>query len=192
MCSPDGFSGVDDFSLLSPRAFLLTKHYEANASLDIYTFEDSAINPQSHHDGLRSVDWHCKLQLPTLKAPVQYHDLMTHTGPFNARADPGSHFRCTDEVRVHILDLTLGPFAPWGEDPPEQHPRFFTVVVSHKGLMNYVQKLIEGKEAKTEASVHLTVPWEEWGPQNTRWLISRHSSGWLRYVLDDLTLLESH
>jgi hypothetical protein len=96
-------------------------------------------------------------------------ELTTTTGPFLARAPADAPFAAARTARVHVFTLHHDPTTQRGRWQPA------CFVVHNRTLMQYVETY--GKKA---AGVAADVPWEEWGPEGTRFFVLANGFQWLR------------
>jgi hypothetical protein len=95
-------------------------------------------------------------------------ELTTTTGPFLARPPADVPFATARDVRVHVFTLHHDPAAHRGG---RWQPACF--VVHNRTLMRYV----DGYSEEVGAA---DVPWDEWGPQGTRFFVLAMGFQWLR------------
>ncbi|KAI5114812.1 hypothetical protein M0805_005347, partial [Coniferiporia weirii] len=131
------------------------------------------------------------LLLPTLQPNNHYAELSAHTAPFTANAPKGSPFASSDDARIHVLSVVTQPAPPPHSNsdsevgvPPTGHAASFVVIVLNRILLKYAHAHMQrgGGANTTRPCAQMDVPWEEWGPRNTRWFHERSSHAWLRYV----------
>lgn len=116
------------------------------------------------------------LLLPELQPHNTYSEVGSHTAPFTAArpAPPGTPFTTAEDARVHVMAIAT---VPANNHPGGRHMGSFTVIVRNRALLAFA-----GTPAEDGEGPDVEVPWEEWGPANTRWLSERHRHAWLRYV----------
>ncbi|KAL5513947.1 hypothetical protein ACEPAG_2708 [Sanghuangporus baumii] len=204
---------MDDFSLLSNYAFMMTSRYH-QGSIKIYTFR--APNGCVLFSGLgpaKLADLRCTtLLLPALQPNNHYAELSTHTAPFSARVPNGLPFASSEDARVHVMSVLTQPAQPPHSSSDSElghgvggHPASFVVILMNRALLKYADKNLERIDAKTEEKGRMEddtsiisrnksqrrkpksdgsveVPWDEWGPRNTRWFSERSTHAWQRYV----------
>jgi hypothetical protein len=165
-----------DFDFVSPRAYVLASCRDAG-HLDLFTF--GPLSPLPHSPGgtfqQRTGTHAARLRLPLLQPGVSLTRCTVHSGPFEAHGRPGGpppplHAEC-----VHVLSTNyVGT-----EDAP---PRRFSVFFKRRTLLSYTERT-HGSLAR---STPVDVPWEAWGPRNTRVMPQYQPFGWLRYVRPQL------
>jgi hypothetical protein len=93
-----------------------------------------------------------------------------HTGPFTCTSShllrPPKAFVTAPHARIHVVNIDLGH----GPNAPEP-PVSCLIVIRNKTFLAYV-----------EDPEPLDVPWDDWGPAQTRWIPGGTGSLWLRYV----------
>ena len=104
------------------------------------------------------------LRLPRMRAGHEPHHSSTHSGPFVRYPTRGRAFGTARESRVHLMSIHYG----------ERGPRFHLFV-----LNRYLLALFPRAGPPPPARV---LEWEEWGPQNTRFLEHSVNFQWLRCV----------
>ena len=199
---------MDDFSLLSNYAFMMTSRYH-QGSIKVYTFRTpngrvlfSGFGPANFSD-LRCTT----LLLPALQPNNHYAELSTHTAPFTANVPKGSPFTSSDDARVHVMSVLTQPTQPPHSSSDSElghgiggHPASFAVIVLNRTLLKYADKNLERKDVnawkedapgvnrdksqrrKVKGDGSVEVPWDEWGPRNTRWFSERSTHAWQRCV----------
>ncbi|KAH7886541.1 hypothetical protein F5I97DRAFT_1966709 [Phlebopus sp. FC_14] len=160
--------GLCDFSFISNRAFFSTT-IARGGMIQIFTFG----HEPSHPDTVDDIVHVTNLVLPPLRPAVHMINLTTHTGPFLARCPPNKPFTASNESRVHVLNMQyINPVS----DGIRISPRF-CAFFHNRILVDCIRRY----EAKGRGE-HIHVPWENWGPTNTRFLQQHSSFQWLRYV----------
>lgn len=155
--------GTWDFSFLSNRAFMITSTSGAGA-IDLYSFSGKApawpnpLPPPTHV---------ATLSLPPLKEGQELHHFSTHSGPIVHGPMPGKPFEPAREKRIHLMSLHYG----------ERGPRYHMFVHNH-----YLMSHIPPGFGSGEAWKMVELPWDSWGPANTRFLEHNVHFQWLRYV----------
>jgi len=96
-------------------------------------------------------------------------ELTTTTGPFLACPPADVPFTPARNARAHVFTLHHDPAAHRGRWQPA------CFVVHNRTLIQYV-------DAYREEVGAADVPWEEWGPQGTRFFVLAMGFQWLRYV----------
>ncbi|KAJ7102824.1 hypothetical protein C8R44DRAFT_808603 [Mycena epipterygia] len=148
-----------DFAFLSPRAYILTcannSAYLPGRPTGIGEINIYKFDGTCHDDPTRVAT----LQLPQIDPKRSLYGMIAHSGPFCAGPVPGAPFSKSNDQRICVISLVY--------DGSE----FYSVYVHHRYLEKYL----------TNEGTPPTVPWDEWGPQNSRMLPIRHRF-WLRYV----------
>lgn len=158
------FRFVDDFSLVSPNAFMVTKSCPKGA-IDIYTFRSK--DKSVCQNGVSAA--HCvSLLLPELKEHTRYDNFTSHTAPFTAHIPEGKPFYTSEESRIHVM--TIKTISRPGSTV--SHMGDFVIIVPNRVLLKYANGSMSGTEFL----------WEEWGPRNTCWFQERYVPAWMRYV----------
>ncbi|KAI6127159.1 hypothetical protein F5141DRAFT_996817 [Pisolithus sp. B1] len=161
-----------DVSFISSRAFFVTTA-QKGGTIEIFTFD--ARTPKSNVTHVAS------LHLPTILPHIRVSNFSTHTGPFLARPPSDRPFVAANEERTHVFSLHY-------VDPnPEAVRRLmrFCVFLKNSTLERYIRQHQSRSGVGEEGStVPLAVPWEEWGRENTRFMVHHWSQfEWLsRYV----------
>ncbi|KAJ7018350.1 hypothetical protein C8F04DRAFT_392359 [Mycena alexandri] len=150
---------IGDFHLLSPRSYILTRADEdetRSGQIEIFTFDGDSPNTPKHV---------ATLELPEI-AP---HGFITSTtvqmGPFCAKPNPNTPFSKANEHRIcmFLIRYNLDVWA-----------RLF---VHYRWLERYTLPSVRGDNG-TEPII---VPWDEWGPLNSR-MLSGDDHRWIRHV----------
>ncbi|TCD61584.1 hypothetical protein EIP91_008187, partial [Steccherinum ochraceum] len=148
--------GTWDFAFLSNRAYFLTV-IGGRGSIEIYTINDAS------EDGLSGSIHVASLLLPETKADVEMHNFSTHSSPFlGGDVANGRPFAASQENRIHLMAFHYG----------QQGPRYH-LFVKNDFLLSFTKKYTGQRQ------VYM---WEEWGPDNTRFLEHNVQFQWLRYV----------
>jgi hypothetical protein len=168
--------GIDDMSFLSATTFLIT--CPSLGHIEIYEFDDPAVS----HYGPTSKGI---FKLPTLQPWCTYSYL--HASSYPAVGQPytlnpipsfeKSLFHPSPDNRICAVHI---PF-----ENEFGHPVRSTLLIHSRvffGLDPYVS-------ASQEESQSHIVPWEAWGPQNTRWYLADWS-GW-RYASYGLKVIDA-
>ncbi|KAH8111595.1 hypothetical protein DFH11DRAFT_1690281 [Phellopilus nigrolimitatus] len=180
---------IDDFSLISNRAFMMTSRSPQGA-IRVHTFWAPEFDdPINNGRGSSSKDWKVgctALLFPALQPNNHYAELSSHTAPFTAHIPKGKPFAASEDARVHVMSVTTQPTQPPHSNsdselgfPTVGHVASFIVVVRNRILLKYAERKCA---MNTRGNTITEVPWEEWGPRNTRWLPERSTHAWLRYV----------
>ena len=128
---------VDDFSLISNHAFMVTNRYPCG-SLDVYPFRTPS-GQELSATPMRLSSLKCtSLLLPALQASNQYAVINSHTSPFTAQIPKGAPFATSEEARIHVLSVTTQPSQPSHSNsdselslaPPGRAASFVVVVVN--------------------------------------------------------------
>jgi hypothetical protein len=147
-----------DFSFLSPRAYILTSSAD-QGSIHIFTFESPAPSSSTHI---------VTLLLPELEDHVIVQYLTTHTGPFQARCPPNKPFTTSPKSRIHVMSIQYDSI------DHHAHPSYCFFIHNH-ALLEYISTYSFRNEYDM-----FTIPWENWGPRNTRFLARQVPFHWLR------------
>ncbi|KAH9051375.1 hypothetical protein EDB83DRAFT_2226136 [Lactarius deliciosus] len=150
-----------EFSFLSPRAYMITT-LKDGGEIRIYSFA----SPSSPRQPTHVATLHLPTPNPT-RAPLE---LTTTTGPFLARPPTGSPFSFAGTARVHVFALHHDPGAHRGRWQPA------CFVMHNRTLIRYVEA------HRDDGAGAMDVPWEEWGPTETRFFVLAMGFRWLRYV----------
>ncbi|KAH8991386.1 hypothetical protein EDB86DRAFT_1599046 [Lactarius hatsudake] len=150
-----------EFSFLSPRAYMITT-LKDGGEIRIYSFASPSSSRQPTHVAT--------LHLPNPNPTLALFELTTTTGPFLARPPTGSPFSFARTARVHVFTLHHDPGAHRGRWRPT------CFVMRNRTLMRYVEAY------RDDGASAMDVPWEEWGPTETRFLVLAMGFQWLRYV----------
>ncbi|KAJ7026928.1 hypothetical protein C8F04DRAFT_1123727 [Mycena alexandri] len=158
LAGPQFPHSVSDFSLISPQAYILAavndSQYYRGRPKGI-----GEIHIYSFEETQRNYPNHvATLQLPH-PDPGRFLDrIIAHSGPFCAYPLPGPFSKSNDN-RIMVISLAY------------DRSEYYSIYVHHRYLKKYL----------TNDGPPLTIPWDEWGPQNSRMLPGRHLF-WLRYV----------
>lgn len=155
-------SDISDFSFISNRAYMITCGTNGG-SIQIFTFGEN------EHEIIHVAS----LSLPPLKSRVHLGHCGIHTGPFVARCLPNTPFWTNQEERMYVLSVQYVQENP---DVPSARPRFF-LFFKNSTPLRYIQKYHEQRGTSS-----FEVPWEEWGPRESRMLHHQLPYQWLRYV----------
>lgn len=136
------------------------------------------------------------LAFPSLATNNVYSKITSHTAPFSSGTCAGKPFNTAEDVRVHIMSVATDPQRTAVDNLSEVTDRTmldlhgravvrgkagnYTVIVTNRVLLRYAE-MVRSIGMKQE----MEVPWEEWGPRNTRWITERHNYAWLRYAIHD-------
>lgn len=140
-------------------------------ALEIYTFRES------EDASLKQWTWDSDhnrtfLDFPELQEEYHYSLITTHTAPFVANVPANKPFYTSEDARVHIMSVAIEPVRRRG------HARSYTVAIPNRILLRYAKLC---KVTSTPSMRDRNIPWEIWGPANTRWVEETHSYAWLRY-----------
>ncbi|KAI6021043.1 hypothetical protein EDC04DRAFT_3068226 [Pisolithus marmoratus] len=191
-----------DFSFISSRAFFVTT-IQTYGTIDIFTFDDDTTEPDqsdSHppssspssseeHESTAykfitppesNVTHVASLHLPTTLPHIRVMNLSTHTGPFLARPPSGRPFVAANEERTHVFSVQYVNPSP---DAPRRQIRF-CVFLKNSTLEGFIPKYHSRSSVGRETlATPLVVPWEEWGRENTRFMVHHWNQfEWMRYV----------
>ncbi|KAH8985235.1 hypothetical protein EDB86DRAFT_3246446 [Lactarius hatsudake] len=140
-------------------------------------WEFSLLSPRAHmittlKDGgeIRIYSFCVSLVIQAANPPLALFELTMTTGPFLTRPPTGSPFSFVRTARVHVFTLHHDPGAHWGRWRPT------CFVMCNWTLMRYVEAY------RDDGASAMDVPWEAWGPTETRFLVLAMGFQWLRYV----------
>ncbi|KAH9031019.1 hypothetical protein EDB85DRAFT_2146365 [Lactarius pseudohatsudake] len=150
-----------DFSFLSPRACMVTT-LKDGGEIRIYSFASPSSSRRPTHVAT--------LHLPAPHPNRALFELTTTTGPFLARPPAGSPFSFSRTARIHVFTMHHDPGAHRGRWQPA------CFVMHNRTLMRYVETY------RDDGSGAVDVPWEEWGPAETRFFVLAMGFQCLRYV----------
>ncbi|KAJ6535127.1 hypothetical protein B0H19DRAFT_1185045 [Mycena capillaripes] len=150
---------VANFHFLSPRSYILgykDNLFNGSGAIGIYIFEGNRPNSPTQI---------AALELPALNSDRYISSIQIQTGPFCANPIIGTPFSKSNDSRLFVFLMSYGPTRQWC--------RMF---LHHRYLHRYVLDYV--RENRTKTTV---VPWEEWGPENSRILPAGNHS-WNRHV----------
>ncbi|KAH9895700.1 senescence-associated protein-domain-containing protein [Cubamyces lactineus] len=166
-----------DFGFLSNRAFMVTVAH-GQGYIEIYTFNadlDVSVQTQSPPStGRRPPVRIATLLLPSVKPGKNLQRFATHSGPFVGRPTPGRPFETSPDCRLHVMELGYG-----------DHFERFSLFVRNRHLLSYIPPDL----GFSETYMPVTVAWDEWGPENTRFVSIIARFQWLRYVHGERVVL---
>lgn len=142
-------------------------------SIEIYTFDgDGDVSPstEAHSPSLAGNPLPTKvavLKLPPTKPGQGPTRFQTHSAPFVSRPTPGRAFETSPDSRLHVMELSYG-----------DHGRRCNLFVRNRFLLSHVPADLNSGVV----SAPLTKRWEEWGPDNTRFMEMIGRFQWLRCV----------
>ncbi|KAI0773132.1 senescence-associated protein-domain-containing protein [Trametes elegans] len=174
-------TGAYDFAFLSNRAYMITVT-TGPGSIEIYTFDgdgDVSLSTGAHSPSLGGNPLPTKvavLELPPTKPGQGPTRFQTHSAPFVARPTPGRAFETSPDSRLHVMELSYG-----------DHGRRCNLFVRNRFLLSHVPADLNSGVV----SAPLTKRWEEWGPDNTRFMEMIGRFQWLRYVHAERVILPS-
>ena len=152
--------GTWDFAFLSSRAFFLTSA-DASGSIELFTFKSR----ESGAPDIISPKHVVSLRLPELVEGRDVRNFSTHSAPFlGGDITKDVPFASSQDDRIHVMTLTYG----------DRSPRF------HLFIKNSF--LLGLATAEGASGLKQVLPWEEWGPDNTRFFEHNVQFQWLRYV----------
>ncbi|KAG1792330.1 uncharacterized protein HD556DRAFT_1528034 [Suillus plorans] len=152
---------ISDFSFISNRAYMITRGIDGG-SIQVFTFGEN------QHEIVHVAS----LSLPLLESRHFVHCAI-HTGPFVARCPPNTPFWTNQEERMYVLSVDYIQMDP---HIPRARPKFF-LFFKNSTPLRYIRKYREQRETSP-----FEVPWEEWGPHESRMLRHQAPYQWLRYV----------
>ncbi|KAJ7229560.1 hypothetical protein B0H12DRAFT_1147530 [Mycena haematopus] len=149
---------VAEIHLLSSRSYVFAhasfdSGFESG-QIDIFTFDGNSTN---------SPALVATLGLPPLNPGVFITNIIIQAGPFCANPISGTPFSKSNERRIYMFLICYGV------------TNWCRLFVNYRWLHNYV---VDHVREKTGAIV---VPWNEWGPQNSRMLPGENHQ-WNRHV----------
>ncbi|KAJ7620295.1 hypothetical protein FB45DRAFT_1062618 [Roridomyces roridus] len=145
---PQCDSPYPESQFLSPRA-LVQSVPTHNGRIEIYTIKADQI-------GVSSVIQVASLHLPALDDDYDLEFIEMHAGPTCPQPMPRRPFSSAYTRRIYMFHLR------YITDDGSLQPRLF---VPHRTLDSYVSRYDQER-----LTAPLDVPWEDWGPQNTRML----------------------
>ncbi|KAJ6535113.1 hypothetical protein B0H19DRAFT_438309 [Mycena capillaripes] len=158
LVDPDLPLSVVDFHFLSPRSYILAHEcdevHEAGR-IEIFTFDGDQANLPT----LVVI-----LELPELIPDVFITSMMIQAGPYCAQAISGTPFLKSNDNRIYMLLIFY------------KNIEWYRLFVHHRLFQQYILEHV--RETKTEKMI---VPWDDWGPQNTRMLPGQNHR-WIRHV----------
>ncbi|KII84882.1 hypothetical protein PLICRDRAFT_179210 [Plicaturopsis crispa FD-325 SS-3] len=144
-----------DFTFLSARAFMVTS-VNIPGRMHVFSFTSTPGKPKC-----------CAvLHLPPLQQDVELDYLATHTAPFHAYCPRGVPFTTSRESRIHVLSMQY-------VSREGTHPRFI-LFLHNRTLLRYVDSPLCEEE--------VDIPWDAWGPRQSRFLTQHAPFEWLRYA----------
>ncbi|KAF9817917.1 hypothetical protein IEO21_03111 [Rhodonia placenta] len=105
------------------------------------------------------------------------HSFATHSGPYIHKPMPGKPFEADRTARVHLMALVY-----------DDHGPRYHLFVHHRFLLSFIPAKGQSNAAPIERASDLDtmfasqIPWDAWGPANTRFIQHIHQFQWLRYV----------
>ncbi|KAI6018218.1 hypothetical protein BKA83DRAFT_4320174 [Pisolithus microcarpus] len=187
ICAPSKFW---NFTVISSRAFIITIR-QKGGTIEIFTFDGDPTEseqPAGHtplltpsssaHESTASkfvtqpksnVTHVASLQLPATHPHVRVSDLSVYVGPIVARPPTGRPFVAANEEKTFFFSVTYDNTKP---DTAETSILQFRMFLKHSTLERYIRKYKSRSGAGEEGSTApLAVPWEEWGRENTRFMV---------------------
>ncbi|KAJ8475000.1 hypothetical protein ONZ51_g6826 [Trametes cubensis] len=166
-----------DFGFLSNRAYMVTVAH-GQGHIEIYTFNaDEDVSPEAQSPSIKDPRLPVRvatLLLPPVKPGKNLQRFATHSGPFIGRPTPGRPFETSPDCRLHVMELGYG-----------DHLERFSLFVRNRYLLSYIPPESGFRETYTP----VTMPWDEWGPANTRFVSVIARFQWLRYVHGERVVL---
>ncbi|KIJ62437.1 hypothetical protein HYDPIDRAFT_30404 [Hydnomerulius pinastri MD-312] len=164
-----------DFSFIDSHSIFATCG-SRTGSIEIFTFSCDTTSSGASEPGQQPLVHIASLRLPAILPFVRVFNLGTHTGPFLASCPPGKPFTASNEDRIHVL--TAQYINPRPTEGPRNRPKF-CVFFHNRMLEGYI-----GRHAEQEdnGGIPVVIPWEEWGPANTRFLPHNGTFQWLRWA----------
>ncbi|KAI1793750.1 hypothetical protein LXA43DRAFT_1081303 [Ganoderma leucocontextum] len=166
-------TGAYDFAFISNRAYMITVTTNCG-SIALYTFSDAnEDNPSSSAPQSPSIDHRLLptqiaiLSLPPTNPGVALQRFLTHAAPFVANPTPGRMFETSRDAHVHIMSLFYG-------DPSRDYHLF----LHNRFLLSHIPPGVgSGEGVKV-----IEKQWDDWGPDNTRFVNWITHFQWLRYL----------
>lgn len=163
-----------DFALITPRSFMITTTDEDGAIL-LYKFS-CPDEPTPVHVAT--------LQMPPLELEGDHVMLFlsSHSGPFLAKSPSGTEFTTRPDSRIQVLsvgyrngNMLFGNAHLFGFF--YVHNRTFEKYINDYGR---VEGVLDRESIQNHPPIATEVPWNEWGPGNTRFSTVRSPTHWLR------------
>ncbi|TFY66747.1 hypothetical protein EVG20_g4336 [Dentipellis fragilis] len=136
---------IDEFCFLTPHRMMLVSPTPSTLSLEIWS-----VDPDSFV--VNDVRTLLRLALPDLGYRNFFNFCISH-GPFHTDIPWDVPFAKRSGGRVYVISLRHKP-------PRPRSPRLL-FVIRHDTIIAFLQRHIANDNA-------IAIPWEEWGPQNTR------------------------
>ena len=135
-------------------------------SIEFYTFgRDVPEGPStSESDDIRLPNKVAQLRLPATNPGRALRQAYTHTGPFVARPAHGRPFGTAQDNRIYMFSLHYG-----------DHSGVYAMFVHHRYFLSLLAQSLDATDA-------IVRDWNEWGPENTRFIDYLGNFVWLRYV----------
>ena len=172
--------GCWDLTFLSSRAYMITCAGETG-SLVLYAINDPSPTTGEIQPPTRVL----RLRLPELRPHRHLRTINTHSAPHLARPEAlDSPFVQHQHLRIHLVQLMYGDLMP-----------NYTMYIKNEYLLDLMDQVREKRgvyqdlqpdNAGTYYVDHFAppgnyLPWEDWGPTNTRFLQQDLRFQWLRY-----------
>ncbi|EIN06875.1 hypothetical protein PUNSTDRAFT_127446 [Punctularia strigosozonata HHB-11173 SS5] len=185
-----------DFAFLSNRSYMLSSLKHSGA-LHLFTFDSpppsspsssssssSSSSPPAPSVSPVAPTHAATLHLPSIRPEIAVSNLSTHAGPVCARGRgrASDAFVKDARARIHVVTVHYAGIVP---EPGEPRGRWSLFVrngtlegwaMRGRGCGDGIGGEVEGGGGA------LQVPWEEWGPRETRALVPQTPFSWLRYV----------
>ena len=171
-------TGAYDFAFISNRAYMITVTTNCG-SIELYTFSDTDAgedkapppSPSIRVGHRQSPPTHvATLALPPTAPGVALRRFLTHAAPFVARPTAGRLFETRRGAHVHMMSLFYG-----------DHSRGYYCFVHNRYLLSHVPPQAGVGSGSGEVKV-IEKQWDEWGPENTRFVNWIAHFQWLRCV----------
>ncbi|KAJ6554410.1 hypothetical protein B0H19DRAFT_1071811 [Mycena capillaripes] len=156
-------SSMQDIEFLSARSYILL-HYGDDVGnvgrIEIFAFDKDCLNPPA-----------CvaTLELPAFLVDQYISRIRIQAGPFCSKAIPGTPFSTSNENRIYMISVLY-------------RDEYWCHLFVHFRFLN--QFSLDRKH-RTGTTV---IPWEDWGPQNSRLLSGPHI-GWMKHVHGERVVL---
>lgn len=110
------------------------------------------------------------LAMPDIQPMNAVHHFATHSAPFlSGETTANKPFTTDERTRIYMMTITYGP-----------QMRYHVFVKSE-----YLESLVPSKDRLTSAETYVPplYHWDEWGPDNTRFIENHVHYQWLRLVI---------
>ncbi len=167
-------TGAHDFAFISNRAYMITVTTGCG-SIELYTFGD-ADEDDAPSDTLRSPSIDHRLLptqiailgLPPTMPGVTLQRFLTHAAPFVANPTPGRVFETPRDAQLHMMSLFYDDLS-----------RNYHLFLHNRYLLSHIPSGV-GSGGKVKV---IEKQWDDWGPDNTRFVNWIAHFQWLRCIL---------